>query len=404
MSRLIHDVIVAGAGPAGLLAAEEVCRRGHDVVVVEEHPVIGVPDHCAGLLSQTGLRRLGLNPPDSVIQNQVMGARIFSPSGHSIYIERGQREAVVVDRRRFDQWLADRAIKRGVHILTENKIVSVRREEDDIVAADVKVSGKISHLKGRVLINAEGSRCRISQQLGFPIVSRRTKLPAYQFEFAGVEMDEDTVEMFYGRKYAPGFFAWMVPLGEGRVRVGLAAHGHAKPRLQALVKHHHILKERLGKGKIERGVGRIILVGRPISRTYADNIMVVGDAAGIVKPTTGGGVIIGGMTAKIAGSTAASAISQGDYSSRSLSKYESQWKSSLMQEFRMMYLAQRTLSSLTDKGLDKVVKGAEDLGLVHVIEREGDMDMQRRVIMRLLSNPRMWALGLNALRYVNPFL
>ncbi|MHA2433553.1 MAG: NAD(P)/FAD-dependent oxidoreductase, partial [Candidatus Thorarchaeota archaeon] len=102
MKSLDLDVAVVGAGPAGLLAAAEVARHSHDCAVFEEHSNIGEPDHCAGLLSTSGLKTLRLKPPQDVIQNHVRGARIYSPSGQSILIERGKREAFVVDRRRFD--------------------------------------------------------------------------------------------------------------------------------------------------------------------------------------------------------------------------------------------------------------------------------------------------------------
>ena len=111
-----YDAIIAGAGPAGLLAATKIAEDGYNVLVLEEHQRIGEPDHCAGLLSSSGLESLNLKPPEEAIQNLVSGARIFAPSGHSILIERGQREAFVIDRRRFDLWLSETARKKGVDI------------------------------------------------------------------------------------------------------------------------------------------------------------------------------------------------------------------------------------------------------------------------------------------------
>ncbi|GAG91330.1 unnamed protein product, partial [marine sediment metagenome] len=97
-----YDAIVIGAGPAGLLAANEIAKRGYTVQVLEEHERVGEPDHCAGLLSTSGLKRLGIKLPKDIIQNTVAGARIYSPAGHSILVERGKREANVIDRKQFD--------------------------------------------------------------------------------------------------------------------------------------------------------------------------------------------------------------------------------------------------------------------------------------------------------------
>ena len=110
--------MIIGGGPSGLLAAEALSSRGHDVLVVEEHEEIGKPDQCAGLLSITGLKVLGLKPPNSVIQNAVSGASIHSPSGYHLSVERGGREALVVDRSLFDQWLAETAERAGAHLAT----------------------------------------------------------------------------------------------------------------------------------------------------------------------------------------------------------------------------------------------------------------------------------------------
>ncbi|MGY5862709.1 MAG: FAD-dependent monooxygenase, partial [Candidatus Thorarchaeota archaeon] len=215
MAILDSEAIVIGAGPAGLLAAAEIAQSGHKVQVFEEHPEIGKPDHCAGLLSVSGLNLLGLKPPSDVIQNRVSGARIFSPAGQSILIERGRREALVINRSQFDSWLADRARDKGADINTQTKVLGIQTGETHTKLLSIREDGVSSERSTQVIVNAEGSRCQISKALNLPVVSRRNKLPAYQYEVNGVDIDDDIVEMYYGRQTAPGFFAWLIPLGEG---------------------------------------------------------------------------------------------------------------------------------------------------------------------------------------------
>jgi len=129
---LNYDAIITGAGPAGILAATKVAEDGYIVLMLEEHKKIGEPDHCAGLLSSSGLEALNLKPPDEVIQNTVAGARIYAPSGHSIFIERGKREAFVVDRRKFDSWLAENAANKGVQIVTESKVMAITQSKKGV--------------------------------------------------------------------------------------------------------------------------------------------------------------------------------------------------------------------------------------------------------------------------------
>ncbi|MFW9794317.1 MAG: geranylgeranyl reductase family protein [Candidatus Thorarchaeota archaeon] len=395
-----QDAIVVGGGPAGLLAASRIAENGHNVLVLEEHPEIGKPDHCAGLLSSSGLKSLGLRLPDEIVQNTVSGARIYAPSGHSILIERGRREAFVIDRRRFDSWLAQKASSKGAKISTDCKVSTIGEQKDGLRA----VLTKEKEYQTPMTVVAEGSRSVLTKQVGLSTVSKGSRYPAYQYEVKGVELEEDLVEMFYGRRIAPGFFAWIIPLGDGRARVGLASKNRSKIRLDAALRNHPIISKRLENVVIERGIGGTVLVGKPLSKISGGGIVAVGDAAGMVKATTGGGVIIGGLTALEAGKTVNEALVERNSSKKSLSRYDNRCKSQFYRELETMYLAQRALSSLSDKGLDSVIKDAHELGLLSIVRKEGDMDMQGRVIRKLISDPRMFLVGLKALRYINPFL
>ncbi len=395
-----YDAIIVGAGPAGLLAATKIAEAGYNVLVSEEHEKVGEPDHCAGLLSSSGLGALHLKPPDDVVQNTVSGARINSPSGHSIFIERGRREAYVIDRRRFDSWLADRASEKGVKIITSSKVKEITRSKLGMKS----VITSIQDYEARVVIIAEGARSVLAKSAGFSIVSKYSKLPAYQYELKDVKIDTDLVEMFYGRQLAPGFFSWIIPIGERRARVGLASMNKTKARLDSALRHHPIISERLRNAKIVRRLGGVVLVGKPLSRLSVEGIVIVGDTAGMVKATTGGGVIIGGLTATLAGESIIEALQKEDVSRGQLSRYDKQFRAMYYRELQTMYFAQKAIASLTNKGLDSVVQDAQKMGLLDIVRREGDMDLQAKVIRKLVSNPRTFLLGLKAVRYINPFL
>ncbi|TFG13081.1 NAD(P)/FAD-dependent oxidoreductase [Candidatus Thorarchaeota archaeon] len=397
---MMHDVAVVGAGPSGLLAAAEATRHDFDVVVFEEHGKVGVPDHCAGLLSVSGLDSLGLQPPNSVVQNAIVGAKIYSPSGHSLLIEREKREALVVNRSLFDQWLADRAEKKGVQIKTDahvNKIVT----DGQKYTLTLKSVGE--SIQSRFVCLAEGSRCQISQQLGFPSVPKSSKYPAYQFEIEGADIDPRHVEMFYGRKISTGFFAWVIPFGEGKARVGLASRDESKRRLKSSMKNHPVISERVEGAKIRRGLGGIVLVGKPIERTSIGNAVVTGDAAGHVKATTGGGVILGGVAARIAGQVIRKRLLKDEFE-QGLDEYSAQWRAKLEREFRAMFIAQKFLTSLSDKGLDSLIHDVSEYRLLEVVEKSGDMDKQKRVLLELAKNPMAYIAGLKAIRYLSPLI
>ncbi|MFW9918670.1 MAG: geranylgeranyl reductase family protein [Candidatus Thorarchaeota archaeon] len=396
-----YDVIIIGGGPSGLIAAQRIARDGHQVLILEEHRDIGYPDHCAGLISSSGLSRLGLKTPKEVIQNNITGARIFSPSNHTLTIERGKREALVVNRHEFDKWLAREAQSSGAEIRTECPVRDVFYERGEyIVHCDSH--GRSVTERSRVVINAEGSRGHIAKRLGLSRVPRSHKYPAYQYEVSGVDIPVDYVEMFYGRQISKGFFAWLIPLGGGRARVGIASKDHAKLRLERCMRKHEVMADRLGGMQIERGFGGVVLVGLPMTRTAHKGAVSLGDAAGIVKSTTGGGIVVGGAMAQIAGAYISKVLLT-ENGTVELNKFDHKWKSVLYRELQAMFIAQKMLTSLSDKGIDTVVEGANRYGLLEIVRREGDMDMQRKVISRLLQNPKMLLLGLRTIRYLYPF-
>ena len=374
------DVLVVGAGPTGLLAAREAASRGAVVQVLEEHQEIGLPNHCAGLLSVRGLERIGVVPEQRFVQNEIYGANFHSPDGLSFTIRSRRVTAYVVDRSVFDRSLAVAAARAGARIRL------------GFVARDLFVDGESRIISdgggekfgGRVVIHAEGVASGLSARMGMSLVDSRNVLSAVQFEVSRVNEDPGLVDIYVGQSYAPGFFAWVIPTGVDSARVGLACRGgNAYEALRSIV------RVKLGDPQV-LGVraGRVITCG-PISKTVAPGLIAVGDAAGQAKPTTGGGVITGGVCAKIAGRVAAEAAAKNDVSEGALGSYETEWRGVLGSEFAAMSRARRVFNRLTDRTIDKLFRVVSEEELYREVEETGDMDFQGLVLHRLARNPRV---------------
>ncbi len=392
------EIAIVGAGPSGLIAGHEAAKKGADVSIFEEHNRIGFPCHCAGLLSAKGLEELNIPIAKSFVQNGVRGAKFFSPSGLSFTVERKETMAYVVDRSLFDNFLAREAIAAGARILPNSCIRTVNRTSQP--KAWVLDITKNELWKAKVLIDAKGASPRILGTATLKGVDPAHMLSGFQIDFSDVNVDQDYVEIHTGTKIAPKFFAWVIPTGKNSARVGLACKG-VNPR--ALL--DAFLRKRFGEEKKEPFVARsgLVVTGGPVAKTFDDGLLVVGDAAGQVKPTTGGGVVLGGICATFAGQVASEAIIKDKCSSSFLRKYENLWKDRLGKEFRATHLSRRILNNLSDKTLDKLFRLIIDANLQEELSTNGDIDFQSTAIMKLFRKKEIYVLLPSFLRALSPF-
>lgn len=367
------EVAVVGAGPAGLIAAREAARRGAHVLVLEEHEQVGLPVECAGLLSLRGLRAIGLRPDGRFVLNKFRAAVFYSPSGLQLRVEAPEPVACVVDRHQLDLALADMAVSAGAELMLGRQVRRAR-----VKPVCVELRGPWGSARAELVVVAEGFRSRLVWQLGLRTLDWRRVLPSSQVEIRAPGLEDDCVEVHLGRRVAPGLFAWAIPLGDGRARVGLACRG-VDPRRMLRV----FLKRRFGLRGVRTPYSGSVLVCGPIPKTYSERALVVGDAAGQAKPTTGGGVVLGGMCASIAGRVAAGAVREGDCSEGALRAYELAWRRLLGAEFSAMLKLRRLLDRMPDGLLDALFKLASELGLPSRVHEVADMDFQSSLLRNL---------------------
>jgi digeranylgeranylglycerophospholipid reductase len=374
------EAVVVGAGPAGLIAAREMARSGVTVRVLEEHEWIGEPNHCAGVLSVEGLQRLGVEPSKDFIQHEVRGGRAYSPDGQEIRITGSRTRAYVVDRAAFDRHLARLASDEGAEVETGSRVTELKLKKGRVVGA----ATPRGVVECEVVIDAEGIGGRLARSLGLPRPSKGI-LKGVNVEVAEVELEPHNVEVWTGEDLAPGLFAWVIPLPDGGARCGLACNeGDPVSRL------NHFLGRRFGEVECSKPITWPVNTGGPVERTYGDGILLVGDVAGQAKPTTGGGVVIGGLCALEAAATAVEALQIGYSSSASLRLYEGLWRRKYGRELSSMLAARRFVNRLSDGRLNRMfdaVRGAGLEGALVELVEEGDMDLQSGVMMSALGHP-----------------
>jgi digeranylgeranylglycerophospholipid reductase len=204
------------------------------------------------------------------------------------------------------------------------------------------------------------------------------------------DLNSDMAEVYLGSAYAPGFFAWIIPWRDGSAKVGLAACG-GNPRLflERFIMKHPIVSQRLKNAQIRDASYHPIPLGGPIPRTYYPGMLIAGDSAQQVKPTTGGGIVFSLICGRIAGEIAHDASRSGDVSESFLSEYERRWKSEIGRDLNAMRRIRRMLFRLPDPRLEKIFSIAKTLDVATVLGKADDIDMQGRTLVKLGLDPRL---------------
>jgi digeranylgeranylglycerophospholipid reductase len=388
------NAIVVGGGPVGSFAALNIAKLSAKVTVFEEHEAIGSPSHCAGHLSIRSLRNLGLYPlPGKIVENMFSQANFYSPSGFKFSVHLAKPVTCAVNRAAFDKHIADKAEAAGARYCLNSRVQSLLMENGVVKGVTVKQEDKAESVPAKIVIDAEGISSRILRQTGLAGLNGERLVYAVEAEVDNVkDVELDAVEVFLGKNYAPGFYAWLIPRLDGTAKVGLATKtGNPKEFLQRLMLKHPVASKQLSKAKITRMAFHPITLGGPISKSYTSGFLAVGDVASQVKPTTGGGVVFGLTCARIAAEVADEAMRRNDVSSTFLQMYQKRCKDMVSFDFNVMLRIRRFLDSLSDEKVDEVLRFCARIGLNKTLENVEEIDFQGQLFLKILTKPAMFA-------------
>ncbi len=385
------DVVIVGAGPAGGLAAERIARKGYEVALIEEHREIGEPIQCGGLVTP---RVFDYVTCKETILGEIHGAEIFSPKGRCLRIDGHETEAVVVDRAMFDRAIVTEAVRAGAHTFLGTQ-AQAGTYRDGGIEVLVDRDGKSTRIRGKILIGCDGVRSNVAKW--FHILRPKKILPGFEVELAGVRGDPGFVKLFVGNEIAPGFFGWIIPSGD-TARVGLCVEeGNAYAYLENMLKRPEVRQYTKGAQPILYIVGGIP-IGFP-RRTYADNVMVVGDAACQAKATSGGGIFTSLHCASLAAETAIQALERGDFSARMMHRYHRAWTKSIGKELRKDLAIHESFVKLTDPQFEELFEIFDDPDILRLIETTADIDFPSKIGWALIrKDPRILKYAGKALR------
>jgi len=337
-------VIVVGGGPSGLYAAMLLAEEGFDVAVVEEHEAVGAPAHCTGVISNEVSSLFKV--PESVVMNRPISCAIVSPSGRAVRLDGGDEEITVIDRALFDAELGAAALRAGAEVRTGIRVDRVRVEPRGVRVA----SARGFTAEARVVVLACGVGYRLTRQVGLGLPT--LYLHSAQLEVDALDEPAPVVELHVGQRTAPQGFAWLVPVardGRARLKIGLMSAGDAQAHLARFLARD-VVAGRLA-GPPGAAVRRLLPLG-PLARTFADRVIAVGDAAGLTKPTTGGGIFYSLISGALAAETLALALRRDRLGGSALATYERGWKARLEPHLAISAYLRRLFVKLCDEEIE----------------------------------------------------
>lgn len=388
------DVAVVGGGPVGSYAAFNLAKRGIPVTVYEEHSQIGVPSHCAGHISIRSLKNMNLyRLPNGIIENNFSAANFYSPQGTKFSLHLKVPVTTVLNRVKFDQYLAEQAKGAGAKFEMNTRVESLLIRKCQVKGINTKAGETQTQVNTKVVFDCEGISSRLLRQTGLKPFNPKDLVYAVETEITGVQNIElNAVEVYFGKGYAPGFYGWLIPRPDGTAKLGLATNqGDPRIYLKRLMTKHPVASKQLAKAKITKISYHAISLGGPIKKAYIDGFLAMGDCASQVKPTTGGGVIFGLTCAKEAVEVAAHAIQSGDVSANTLETYQKRCNELLNFDVHVMLRLRRFINSLSDQKLDEMLRVCGKLGVDKALSGVDEIDYQGKMLLSVAGKPAMWA-------------
>ena len=352
------DVLVVGAGPAGCVAAWEAAAASKqlDVLCIERDRAIGAPVRCAEGVGCAGLREF--MDPDGApwVARRIRQVVFLAPDDTEARVAAREEVAFILDRTRFEPALADEARRSGAGFEICTEAVSLAREGG---AWRVRLEGPrgSEELLAKVVIGADGIESMIGRWAGIDTrVPSRDMESCAQYVVSNIDFDPDALYLHFTDRWAPSGYAWIFPRGVGVANVGLgmlALKGdgrNAREYLDEYVAH------RFPQGNVTALTVGGVIVATTLKRTVTDGVMLVGDAAHMINPLSGGGIVNAMKAGRLAGRHAAAAIAEGDTSARRLQRYHDDWMALLGDDHLKYYRIKEALNKLDDDFFNRLAR------------------------------------------------
>jgi len=327
--------------------------------LLERDARVGTPVRCAEGVGDAGLREFA--DPDGApwVARKITRVVFVAPDDTEVTV--AERDVGwILDRTRFDAFLAERAVALGAELRVSTEAAGMTCERDGRWRVRLRGGeGGEETCRARVVIGTDGVEAMVGRWAGLETrVPARDMESCAQYVVEGIDFDPDAIYLQFGAGIAPGGYAWVFPKSPGVANVGLglvalkADARNAREYLDAWI------ARRYPRGaKTACTVGGVI-VHTTIRQTYTDGVLVAGDAAHMINPLSGGGIVNAMKAGRLAGRVATAAIRAGDTSASRLSAYHAGWMQLLGDDHLKYYRLKRALEDLDDRFFNGLARTA----------------------------------------------
>ena len=366
------DVLVVGAGPSGSTAARHAVLNGARTLMIEKRTEIGTPVRCGEGVAKRWLDEVGLEPSKAFIAHEVDGAKVVAPDGTVLVVDEaraGNECGYILERDLFDRHLAKLAAKAGAEIRIRTTALGLLQEDGRVVGARLQGMQGMYDVRAQVVLGADGIESQVGRWAGLERPLKTRDIDAcLQYTLVGVEGDPNLNEFYLG-SWAPGGYAWVFWKDEDTANVGLGVNllklkdkAETKGYLDRFIAAH----PHLAKGEILEEVAGMVTVSLPLERTGMPGLLLIGDAARMIDPVTGGGILNGCLSGKYAGELAAQAVAGGDVGDSLVKAYEKRWRARLEESLYRNYMIKEKLLTMEDALINKIIRAIAEVGLTRV--------------------------------------
>ncbi len=372
------DVIIIGAGPAGTACGKKLTESGFSVKIYDRRAEIGSPKRCGEGLSETIQGIVG-KIPERCIAQKIKGARVYAPNGK--YLEATlEYGGFVLERKVFDKWLAEEAIKAGAVIQANTFISSLVKDNGYFTGVKGEFLGEDFEDKAKMIVCATGAESPLRKQ-ALGIFSKPNIIDScLQYEMSGIDIDSDFIHIFVGDEIARRGYCWVFPKGKERANVGVGVipgEKSAKFYLEKFINDRPEIK----KGSIIEVNAGCVPVGDMIENMVTNGFLVCGEAAHHVNPIHGGGIKEAVISGRLAAEVISDALKKNDVSQKALSKFNSLWWEERGNKMKKVEKLREVVEKLSDNDLNDLADALKPEDLID-FSRGSKLSVLAKVLMR----------------------